>query len=134
MAASQPAFEAPSREDVCFRDLSGEAHRVFEGKCKEGNSKSDALSALSGGAEECQWIGRDGKFLEEMMVNDGINIETDLIGVLDLAENLPGHIRIGSSPRGLHLRVNAESHGPSRTLDPSDTGAADLSEAISIGI
>src|SRR6266436_4050524 len=113
MAASQPAFEAPSREDVCFRDLSSEAHGVFERKSKQSNSKSDALSALSGGAEERQRIGRDGKSLKEMMVNDGVNVETDLIGVLDLAENFPGHIHMRFFRRGLHLRVDAESHGPS---------------------
>jgi hypothetical protein len=45
-----------------------------------------------------------------MMVNHGIDIETDLIGVFDLAENFPGHIRMGFSRRGLHLRVDAESH------------------------
>src|SRR6266481_2203441 len=113
MAASQPAFEAPSREDVCFRDLSSEAHGIFEGKSEQSNSKSDALSALSGGAEERQRIGRDGKSLKEMMVNDGVNVETDLIGVLDLAENFPGHIHMRFFRRGLHLRVDAESHGPS---------------------
>ncbi|HVS86982.1 MAG TPA: hypothetical protein VHF01_02040 [Candidatus Acidoferrum sp.] len=51
--------------------------------------------------------------MKEMMVNHGIDIETDLIGVFDLAENLPGHIRMGFSRRGLHLRVDAESHSPS---------------------
>src|SRR6266849_9836007 len=110
MAASQPAFEAPSCEDVCFRDLSSEAHRIFKGKSEQSNSKSDALGELRGGAEKCQWIGGDGKFLEEVMVNHGVNVETDLIGVLDLAENFPGHVRMGFSRRGLHLRVNAESH------------------------
>jgi hypothetical protein len=48
-----------------------------------------------------------------MMVNHGIDIETDLIGVFDLAENLPGHIRMGFPRCGLHLRVNAESHSAS---------------------
>jgi hypothetical protein len=45
-----------------------------------------------------------------MMVNHRIDIETDLIRVFDLAENLPGHIRMGFSRRGLHLGVDAESH------------------------
>src|SRR5216684_5567808 len=113
MAASQAAFETPSGKDVCLSNLSGEAHGVFEGKSKQSNSKSDALSALRGSAEECQWIGGDGKFLEEVMVNHGVNVETDLIGVLDLAEDFPGHVRMGFSRCGLHLRVDAESHGPS---------------------
>ncbi|SRR5258708_15418669 len=113
MAASQPAFEAPSREDVCFRDLSSEAHRIFERKGKQSNSKSDALGALRGSAKKCQWICGDGKFLEEVMVNHGVDIKTDLISVLDLAEDFPGHVRMGFSRRGLHLRVDAEFHGPS---------------------
>src|SRR5437773_3757604 len=117
MAASQPAFEAPAREDVCFRDLSSEAHRIFEGNSEQSNSKSDALSALGGGAEERQRIGRDGKSLKEMMINDGVNVETDLIGVLDLAENFPGHVRMGFSRRGLHLRAHADSLGTPRTLN-----------------
>ncbi len=116
MAASQPAFETPMGEDVGFGNLSGEAQRVFEGKRKEGNSKSDALGELGGGAEECQRIGRNRKFLEEMMINHGVDIETDLIGMLDLTEDFPGHVGMGFSGRGLHLRVDAESHGSSGTI------------------
>ena len=48
-----------------------------------------------------------------MMVNDGVDIETDLIGVLDLVKDFPSHIAVRFSRRGLHLRVNAESHSPS---------------------
>jgi hypothetical protein len=119
MAASQTALETPSGEDVCLSNLSGEAHGVFEGKSKQSHSKSDALGALGGSAEECQRIGRDGKFLEEMMVNYRVDIETDLIGVLDLAEDFPGHVRMGFSRCGLHLRVDPEFHGLSGTLDAS---------------
>ena len=54
--------------------------------------------------------------MEEMVVNHGVDIETDLIGVLDLAEDFPGHVRIGFSRRSLHLRVDAESHGPSGAI------------------
>src|SRR6266404_129085 len=113
MAASQPAFETPTGEDVCLGNLSCKAHRVFEGKGKQSNSKSDARSALRGSAEECQRIGGDGEFLEEVVVNHGVNIKTDLIGVLDLAEYLPGHVLMRFSWRGLHLRVDAEFHSPS---------------------
>src|ERR1700730_7607140 len=116
MAASQTAFEPPPRKDVGLRNLSGEAHGVFEGKCKEGNSKPNAFGELSRRAEERQRIGRDGKFLEEMMVDHGVDIETDLIGVLDLAENFPCHILMGFSRRGLHLRIDAKSHSPSGAL------------------
>src|SRR5437879_11346556 len=59
MAASQPAFEATSREDVCLGNLSCKAHGIFERKGKQSNSKSDALGALSGSAEKCEWIGGD---------------------------------------------------------------------------
>jgi hypothetical protein len=45
-----------------------------------------------------------------MMVNHGVDIETDLIRVLDLAQNFPGHIRMGLSRRGLHFRIDAEPH------------------------
>src|SRR5258707_5487663 len=110
MAASQPAFEPPSREDVGFRDLSGQAHWVFERKGKKSDSKSDALGALGRCAEERQRIGRDGKLLEEMMVDHRVNVEADLIGVLDLVEDFPCHVGMGFSRRGLHLRVEAESH------------------------
>src|SRR2546425_13128420 len=116
MAASQPAFEASSGEDVGFGNLSGEAHGVFEGKRKEGNSKPNALGELSRGAKERQRIGRDGKFLEEMMVNHRVDIETGLIGVLDLAEDFPGHVRLGVSRRRLLVRVFAESHSPSASI------------------
>src|SRR5258708_4101245 len=116
MAAAQPAFETTMGEDVGCGNLSGEAQRVFEGKRKEGNSKSDALGELGGGAEECQRIGRNRKFLEEMMINHGVDIETDLIGMLDLTEDFPGHVGMGFSGRGLHLRVDAESHGSSGTI------------------
>src|SRR6266851_4820765 len=110
MTASQPAFEAPICKDVGFRDLSGQAHWVFEGKREEGHSKPNALGELGRGAEERQRIGRNRKFLKEMMVNHGVDIEADLIGVLDLAEDFPGHVRMGFSRGGLHLRVDAESH------------------------
>src|SRR5258708_40157764 len=101
MAASQPAFETPMGEDVGFGNLSGEAQRVFEGKRKEGNSKSDALGELGGGAEECQRIGRNRKFLGEMMINDGVDIETNLIGMLALPEGSRGDVGTASSVAAL---------------------------------
>jgi len=67
------------------------------------------------------------------MVNHGVDIKTNLIGVLDLAEDFPGHVRMGFSRRGLHLRVDAEFHGPPELWMLQDTGAAYLSEANSIG-
>src|SRR5260370_13553126 len=45
-----------------------------------------------------------------MMVNHRVDIESNLIRVLDLAQNFPGHIRVGFSRRGLHFRIDAEPH------------------------
>src|SRR5712691_6845030 len=113
MAASQPAFETPTGEDVCLSNLSGKAHGVFEWKGKQSNSKPNALGELRRCAEECQRVGRDREFLEEMMIDHRVDIKTDLIGVLDLAEYVPSHVRMRFSWRGRHLRVDAEFHGPS---------------------
>src|SRR5260370_9029989 len=110
VAATQPALEPPSREDVGFRNLSGQTHWIFEGKREQGDAKTNALCALGRGAEKCQRIGRDGKFLKEMMVDHGVDIEADLVGVFDLTKDFPSHLGVGFTGRRLHFCVDAESH------------------------
>src|SRR5713226_9362482 len=87
VAASQPAFEPPSSENVRLRDLACQTHWIFEGKSKQSDAKTNALGTLGRGAEQCQRIGRNGEFLKEMMVDHGVDIETDLIGVFDLTKD-----------------------------------------------
>ncbi|HVS86983.1 MAG TPA: hypothetical protein VHF01_02045 [Candidatus Acidoferrum sp.] len=52
MAASQPAFEPPSSQDVSFRDLACQPHRVFEWEREQGDAKPNPLRALRGGSKK----------------------------------------------------------------------------------
>src|SRR6266704_5917615 len=70
-----------------------------------------AASALRGCGKHRQRIGRDGKLGEKMMVNDGVNVEAHLVGMLDLPEDFPCLFVVRFPWRSLHLAVNTESHG-----------------------
>src|SRR5579864_3156893 len=46
------------------------------------------------------------------MIDDGIDVETNGIGVFDLAQNLPSHLGVRLARWGLHFRIDSEPHGP----------------------
>src|SRR5437879_778941 len=136
MPASQAAFQPPSCQDIGFCNLSRQSHGVFQGQRKEGDAEPDSFGPLGGRSKERKRIRGNRKFLKEMMINYGVDIETHLVRVLDLTQNLPGHGRMGFPWRRLHLRVNTESpvriwllglvwshgtiHFPSGTLDQTN--------------
>ena len=47
------------------------------------------------------------------MINDGINVESAFVRMLDLAHDLPDHFRVRLARRRLDFAINAESHAVS---------------------
>src|SRR5262249_29377199 len=106
MPAPQAAFEASVGKDVGLGDLPSKAHGVFERKRKEGHSKANAFCPLRRSREKREGIGGNRKLLEKMMVDHGVDIESRLVGMLNLPENLPSHFGMGFSRGRLHFGVD----------------------------
>src|SRR5262249_5348237 len=87
----------------------------------ESHAKADPLRALRGRREKRQGIRGDRKLLKKMMVDHGVDVESHLIGMFNLPENLPSHLGIGFSRGRLHLGIDTESHRlPAPTVSHSD--------------
>src|SRR6266850_7097631 len=110
MTASQAAFEATVREDIGFGNHAGEAQRIFKGQCMQRSAETNTVRTLCSRCKHGQRIRRNRKLLEEMMINDGINVETGFVGVFDLTHDLPGLIVVRLAWRSLHLAVDPKTH------------------------
>ena len=110
MPTPETAFEPPVGQDVGFANHSRKAHGILERDGEQRGAETNPRSALRRRGEHGQRVCGDGESWKEMVVNDRVDVESYLVGVLDLPENLPGQLGVGFFRRRLHLCVDSEPH------------------------
>jgi hypothetical protein len=75
----------------------------------QGHAEADVLRPRGDGADHRQRVGRGGEFLEEVMLDDGVDIEADLVGVLHLPHDLAVQLGMRLARRRLQLGVEPEA-------------------------
>src|SRR5262249_62429788 len=110
MPTSPPTLKPPVGQDVSFCDHSRQPHGILERKRVQRSTEADTIRPLRRRGEHSQWVRRNRKLLEEMMINHRVNIESAIIRVLDLPHDLPGLVVMRLPQRGLHFAINPKPH------------------------
>src|SRR5215475_14450445 len=110
MSAPDPAFQSTVCENIRLRNLSCQEQRIVQRECMTERPEANPVGTLGCRCEQRQWVRRDAKLLEKVMLDHRIGIESDGIRMLDLAHNLPGQLRMGLVQGRLHFRIDSETH------------------------
>jgi hypothetical protein len=85
--AADDHLRAPSRQQIDRREVLEDAHRVLRAQHRDGAGQPDALRARRGGAENHRWRGIEK--LPAMVFTDAEDVQSCLVSVLDLLDELP---------------------------------------------
>ena len=110
VSASQPTFQAAMREQVGFRNGAREDQGIMERECVAQGAEAQPLCVLGGCHEHGEWVSRNPKLREKVMLDHGVRIKPHLIGVDHLTNNLPRQVVVGLLRRALCFRVDAKTH------------------------
>ena len=109
VTASQPTFQAAMGEQVSLRNGTCEDQGIMQRECVAQRTEAQPLRVL-GRHEHGEWVSRNPKLREKVMLNHGVRIKPHLIGVDHLAHDLLRQVVVGLLRRALCFRVDAKTH------------------------
>jgi hypothetical protein len=110
MPAADAELVAAVQEDVGDRNLGSQDDRVVVRHRMEEGAEVDLLRLLRCGGEEGERARRDRELRKEEVLDHGIRVVAEPVGVLDLLEDLPVQLGSGLPRPALDLRIEAELH------------------------
>ena len=111
VAAADAPFVAAAGEDVRGVDDAGQNGRIVVREHVQHRAKVDVVRALRGCCEERRRVRRDRELRKEEMLDRGVAVVAEPVGVDDLLEHLCVELLRRLAGMELELRVQAEAHG-----------------------
>src|SRR5437588_11898140 len=102
MPPAQTALQTSIGEDVGLGNHARQPHRIFQGKCVQGSTKTNTLRALRRRSKHRQRIGRNRELLKEMVIDDRVHVKPKLTAVFDLWHGPPDPAVLRLSGRSWH--------------------------------